>query len=149
MHIIMNDTPLKTLEHVRQFLNGVGTIEFSIEAKAARYAWIQAMLLRFHYHQLGKVEKGLLLDFLQKVSGYSRIEVKRLIQQSRQTGQLQRRHRTVQGFRRLYTLEDIRLLAQTDELHGTLSRGRPPRSCVSGPGRASGKRSMLGWQVFL
>ena len=65
--------------------NGVGTIEFSIEAKDARYAWIQAMLLRFHYHQLGKAEKGLLLDFLQKVSGYSRIQVKRLIQQYRQT----------------------------------------------------------------
>jgi transposase InsO family protein len=129
MNIIMNDTPLKTLEHVRQFLNGVGTIEFNIEAKNARYAWIQAMLLRFHYHQLGKAEKGLLLDFLQKVSGYSRIQVKRLIQQSRQTGQLQRRQRTVQGFRRLYTLEDIRLLAQTDELHGTLSGPATKKLC--------------------
>jgi transposase InsO family protein len=129
MNIIMNDTPLKTLEHVRQFLNGVGTIEFSIEAKDARYGWIQAMLLRFHYHQLGKAEKGLLLDFLQKVSGYSRIQVKRLIQQSRQTGQLQRRQRTVQGFRRIYTLEDIRLLAQTDELHGTLSGPATKKLC--------------------
>jgi len=36
MTLIMNDTPLKTLEHVRQFLNGVGTIEFSIEAKDTR-----------------------------------------------------------------------------------------------------------------
>lgn len=125
----MNDTPLKTLEHVRQFLNGIGTMEFSIEAKDARYAWIQAMLLRFHYHQLGKAEKGLVLDFLQKVSGYSRIQVKRLIQQSRQTGQLHRRQRTVQGFRRIYTLEDIRLLAQTDELHGTLSGPATKKLC--------------------
>jgi hypothetical protein len=37
---------------------------------------------------LGFAEKGLVLDFLQKVSGYFRIQVKRLIQQSRQTGQL-------------------------------------------------------------
>jgi hypothetical protein len=147
MHIIMNDTPLKTLEHVRQFLNGVGTIEFSIEAKDARYAWIQAMLLRFHYHQLGKAEKGLLLDFLQKVSGYSRIQVKRLIQSSRQTGQLQRRQRTVQGFRRIYMLEDIRLLAQTDELHGTLSGPATKKLCERA--RASGRQSMLAWQVFL
>jgi transposase InsO family protein len=129
MNLIMNDTPLKTLEHVRQFLNGVGTIKFSIEAKDARDAWMQAMLLRFHYHQLGKAEKGLLLDFLQKVSGYSRIQVKRLIQHSRQTGQLQRRQRTVQGFRRLYTLEDIRLLAQTDERHGTLSGPATKKLC--------------------
>jgi len=129
MHIIMNDRSIKTLDHVRQFLNGLGAMEFQIEAKAARYAWIQTMLLRFHYPQLGKPEKGLLLDFLQKVSGYSRIQVKRLIQQSHHTGQLQRRPRTVQGFRRLYTLEDIRLLAQTDELHGTLSGPATKKLC--------------------
>lgn len=125
----MNDTPIKTLEHVRQFLNGIGAIEFSIEAKDARYAWIQAMLLRFHYQQLSKAEKGLVLDFLQKVSGYSRIQVKRLTQHSLQTGQLHRRQRTVQGFRRIYTLEDIRLLAQTDEWHGTLSGPATKKLC--------------------
>jgi transposase InsO family protein len=129
MHIIMNDTSIKTLEHVRQFLNGLGAMEFRIEAKAARYTWIQGMFLRFHYPQLRKAEKGLVLDFLQKVSGYSRIQVKRLIQQSRQTGPLHRRQRTVQGFRRLYTLEDIRLLAQTDELHGTLSGPATKKLC--------------------
>ncbi len=125
----MNDTSIKTLDHVRQFLNGLGAMEFRIDAKAARYMWIQATLLRFHYPQLRKAEKGLLLDFLQKVSGYSRIQVKRLIQQSHHTGQLQRRQRTVQGFRRLYTLEDIRLLAQTDELHGTLSGPATKKLC--------------------
>lgn len=125
----MNDTSIKTLEHVRQFLNGMGPIAFRIESKEARYAWIQAMVLRFHYHQLGKTEKGLLLDFLQKVSGYARIQVKRLIQQYLQTGQLQRRQRTVQGFRRTYTPEDIRLLAQTDELHGTLSGPATKKLC--------------------
>ena len=129
MHIIMNDKHIKTLDHVRQFLNGLGAMEFQIEAKAARYAWIQTMLLRFQYPQLGKPEKGLLLDFLQKVSGYSRIQVKRLIQQSHHTGQLQRRQRTVQGFRRRYTPEDIRLLAQTDELHGTLSGPATKKLC--------------------
>ena len=84
----------------------------------------------------GKTEKGLLLDFLQKVSGYSRIQVKRLIQQSHQTGQLQRRLRTVQGFRRRYSLEDIRLLAHTDELHGTLSGPATKKLCANGPGNA-------------
>ena len=129
MNLIMNDTPIKTLEHVRQFLNGNKAIEFSIEAKEARYAWIQAMLLRFHYRQLGKAEKGLVLDFLQKVSGYSRIQLKRLVQQYVQNGRLHRRQRTVQGFRRRYTLEDIQLLAQTDELHRTLSGPATKKLC--------------------
>ena len=104
-------------------------MKFRIEVKDARYAWINAMLLRFHYHQLGKAEKGFLLDFLQKVSSYSRIQVKRLIQQSLQTGQLQRCQRTVQGFRRLYILEDSRLLAQTDELHGPPSGPATKKLC--------------------
>jgi hypothetical protein len=56
MHIIMDDTPIKTLEQVRQFLNGIGAIEFRIDAEDAGYAWIQAKLLLFHYRQLGKVE---------------------------------------------------------------------------------------------
>ena len=56
------------------------------------------MLLRFHYHQLGKAEKGLLLDFLQTGQRlFPEFKVKRLIQQSRQTGQLQRRQRTRPG----------------------------------------------------
>ncbi|MDH5562028.1 MAG: integrase [Nitrospirota bacterium] len=125
----MNDTAIKTLDHVRQFLNGLGPMEFRIEAKAACYTWIQRNLLRFPYPRLGKAEKGLLLDFLQKVSGYSRIQVKRLIQQYVQNGRLHRRQRTVQGVRRLYTLEDIQLLAQTDELHGTLSWPATKKLC--------------------
>ena len=125
----MNDQSIKPLDHVRQFLNGLGAMEFQIKAKAARYAWIQATLIRFHYTQLRKTEKGLLLDFLQKVSGHYRIQVKRLIQQSCHTGQLHRRPRTVQGFRHRYMLEDIRLLAQTDELHGKLSGPTTKKFC--------------------
>ena len=102
----------------------------------------------FHYHQLGKAEKGLLLDFLQKVSGYSRIQVKRLIQQSRQTGQLHRRQRTVQGFRRIYTREDIRLLAQTDELHGTLSGPATKKLCERAWARfGQSEYAPVGWHL--
>lgn len=82
MHIIMNETLIKVLDYVRQCLNGLETMEFTIETKGVCYAWVQTMLLRFYGLQHGKAEKGLLLDFLKKVSGYSRIPVKRLTQQS-------------------------------------------------------------------
>ncbi|MCP4229502.1 MAG: integrase, partial [bacterium] len=45
------------------------------------------------------------------------------------TGRLQKRPRTVTGFRRHYTLEDIRLLARTDELHNTLSGPATKKLC--------------------
>lgn len=96
----MNDTQIKTLEQVRQFLNGVETIDLVIETKEARYAWIRETLIRFRYRQLGKADKRLVLDLLHKVSGYSRIQVKRLVKQYLKTGKLQRRQRTVKGFTR-------------------------------------------------
>jgi hypothetical protein len=40
MKTIMNDTQIKTLEQVRQFLEGTANIELC-EAKEDRYAWIQ------------------------------------------------------------------------------------------------------------
>jgi len=125
----MTDTAIKTIEHVRPFLNGVGAIAVSIESRAVRYAWIQTLVGRFHYHQLGKAEKGLLLDFLQTGSGSSRIQGKRVSHHYLQPGQLQRRQRPVQGFRRLYTLADIRVLAQTDAWHGTLSGPATKKRC--------------------
>ena len=54
-----------------------------------------------------------------KISGYSRQQVTRLIGQYRKTGRLQRRQRTVTGFRRKYLAQDIRLLAAMDERHET------------------------------
>jgi hypothetical protein len=66
MKIILNDTPFKTLEEVRQFLNGVGAIEFRIEVKEARYAWMQAMVFRFHYPSCVKPRRGSYRAFFRK-----------------------------------------------------------------------------------
>ena len=125
----MNDTQIQTLEQVRQFLEGTGAVALTIDAKEDRYAWIQRTLIRFRYRQLSRPDKGRLLGFLQKVSGYSRIQIKRLVKQSITTGKLKRRQRTVSGFARKYTSADIRLLAHTDELHGTLSGPATKKLC--------------------
>jgi len=39
MKTIMNDTQIKTLEQVRQFLEGTVDVELCIDAKEDRYAW--------------------------------------------------------------------------------------------------------------
>lgn len=54
---------------------------------------------------------------LEKVCGYSRQHLTRLIHQYRQTGRVLRCQRPVQGFARRYTEEDIRLLAAMDARH--------------------------------
>ena len=54
-----------------------------------------------------------------KISGYSRQQVSRLIGQYVHCGRLRRRQRTVRGFQRRYTDEDVALLVEVDRLHGT------------------------------
>jgi hypothetical protein len=82
---------------VRRFLEGSAAVELCIDCKEDRYAWVQTTLLRFHYLQLSKVDKAVLLSFLQKISGYSQIQVKRLVKQYCKTGCIQRRDPEARG----------------------------------------------------
>ncbi len=111
---------LTTLGQVAAFLSGTQPVTFSVlSTKAECYQWIQANLLTFEYLTLSKPHKGLVCRYLEKVSGYSRQHLTRLIHQYRQTGRVLRCPRTVQGFARRYTEEDIRLLAAMDARHDT------------------------------
>ena len=113
----MNDAKIKTIDQVRQFLAGTLDIEFSIDSKDERYKWAEQVLIRFAYRSRSKTDKGLLLDFIAKVSGYSRVQTKRLVKRYLETGRLVRHQCTAEGFARKYTKQDIRLLAHIDELH--------------------------------
>ncbi len=125
----MNDHHLKTLEQVRAFLDGTRAVEFSLDSKAERYNFIRRTLIRFAYQRLSKPDKGLLLSFMTHVSGYSRIQVKRLTKTWLKRGQLQPRSSAGNGFTRKYTDADQRLLAELDELHGTLSGPATKKLC--------------------
>nr|VFK19687.1 MAG: hypothetical protein BECKLFY1418C_GA0070996_106117 [Candidatus Kentron sp. LFY] len=83
----MNDDQIKTLEQVQQFLAGIPDAEFSIRSKDGRYKWIEQ--IRFCYQRRSRTEKGLLLDFIGKVSGYSRIQTKPLTHLRSQVGNKQ------------------------------------------------------------
>ena len=125
----MNDHHLKTREQVRAFLDGTQAVEFSLDSKAERYDFIRRSLIRFAYQRLSKPDKGLLLSFMTHVSGYSRIQVKRLTKTWLKRGQLQPRSSAGNGFTRKYTDADRRLLAELDELHGTLSGPATKKLC--------------------
>ncbi len=132
----MNDDDITTLEKVRQFLEGTEALALCIADKDERYAWIEHTLRRFRYRSLGKADRGLVLGYLERVSGYSRQQVTRLVRQYLKRGRLKRRQRTTAGFKTRYTPEDIRRLARLDELHATLS------------GPATKKLCERAWQVF-
>lgn len=117
----MNDTELKGLGQVEQFLTGTQEVFFKASSQRECYAWLARTLKRFDYHRLRKREKGTLFAYVLKVTGYSRQQLSRLVQQHRETRWIGRRRYQRHCFPRRYTRVDIVLLATTDLYHQTLS----------------------------
>ena len=117
----MNDERLKTIEQVNQFLGGSEALEFGGVSVKERYQWIEMVLERFRYHRQKRSEKGVIRQYIEKVSGYSRAQVTRLIAEHKGSGRLRRTKYIRHRFVRKYALSEVGLLARTDELHGYLS----------------------------
>ena len=117
----MDDKQIQTLEQVQQFVASRQTIEFKGIDTKEKYQWIEEVLKKFKYQWLKRHGKGILRRYIEKVTGYSRAQVARLVSSYRESGRLRvteyHRHR----FPEKYTMAEIALLAKTDELHGWLS----------------------------
>ena len=121
MVIDMNDAQLHTLDQLRAFLNGTAAVGFSVGAHE-RYDFITRILRRFGYAGLRRADRGVVLRFLGRVSGYSRAQLTRLVGRGCQSGPLLMQYRVQRiGFTRIFTDADVLLLAHTDTLHGTRS----------------------------
>jgi transposase InsO family protein len=129
MNIIMNIKQIKTLDQVADFLISVGSAELSLPSKDAAYQWIAHVLRHFRYRGLRRPEKALLQRFLMRVTGYSRQQLTRLIKQFHSTGSLRRQQRTSNGFKGVYTAQDLALLADMDGLHDTPSGPMVKKLC--------------------
>jgi transposase InsO family protein len=121
MVIDMNDEQVHTLAQMQAFLDGTATLEFAV-APEERYDFIARTVRRFGYARLKRPDKAVVLRFLERVSGYSRQQIARLVKRGRERGQLIKRYRGSRtSFARTYTSADVLLLAHTDSLHSTLS----------------------------
>jgi hypothetical protein len=132
----MNDEDLQTIKQVKQFLEGSEALTFGGISIEERYKWVETVLVRFTYSRLNRAEKGVIRRYLEKVSGYSRAQVCRLIKEYNQQGQLRKALYERHCFPGKYTLADIALLAKTDELH----------DCLSGP--ATKKIMEREWAIY-
>src|SRR3990167_1761268 len=119
MHTYMNDTELKELAQVQEFLNGTNPIRFKPVNQAESHNWIAGILKRFDYFKLSKGDKSTVRGYLTKVTGYSRAQLNRLIAQYKKKRWIGERRQPRHCFTNLYTREDILLLAETDECHQT------------------------------
>ena len=121
MQLNMDDKQLRTLEQVKQFVDSSQGIEFNGLNLKEKYQWTEEVLRKFKYQWLKRKGKGILRRYLEKVTGYSRAQVARLVGRYQEAGRLRvteyHRHR----FPEKYTMAEVALLAKTDELHGWLS----------------------------
>lgn len=122
MIVNLKTQQLSSLEQVRSFMAGTAAVAFAIPAHQDRYRWVAQSLKQFGYPRLRRAERGLIVCFLCKVTGYSRAQVTRLIAQWRACGGLtDRRGPPAIPFAKRYGAIELRLLAELDRLHGTLS----------------------------
>lgn len=130
MNTIMKLDNLNRVEQMRDFLAGTQAVAFTVvTGKEERYRCIESLLCRIGYAKLKRQDKGVVMLFLMKITGYSRAQLKRLIQCYCQTGQLKAKQKTVNGFQSKYTASDIERLVEIDKLHDTPNGLRVKKLC--------------------
>ena len=109
---------LDTLDSIRKFLEGNQRVAFSVlGSKPERYQFIRKTLVNFVYCKATKPDKGLLRQYLSKITGYSSSQLSRLISKHRKTGKIDWKPAKNNGFCQRYSHKDIESLATIDEHH--------------------------------
>ena len=123
MVINMDESRLRTIEQIEQFLSASALVVYSKHADdSERREHIARVLKRFYYPQRDKRERGVLLRYLRHTSGYSRPQLTRLVAQWTRNrlaaAPLTKRYcAPVAPFARKYTPGDVTLLVQMDKAH--------------------------------
>jgi transposase InsO family protein len=110
-----------SLEQIRAFLAGSQGVAFRAQNREQVYGFVNQTLRQIQYGKLKRKERGLIRQYLAKMTGFSRAQVTRLITVFEKGEEVKakryRRHR----FAMRYRGEDIELLSAVDAAHGTLS----------------------------
>ncbi len=123
MVIDMNESKVRTVQQVREFLQGTRDVEFLPHGDdEARYGHVVDVVRRLSYAKLGRSDRGQVLRYLGVTTGYASAQVKRLVARALSGQPLVKRYAApAQAFARRYSSADIALLAQVDREFGTLS----------------------------
>lgn len=120
MVIDMDEAKLQTVAQVKVFLEGTHDIALKV-LKAEQYGFIERVLKRFGYARLSRWDKGVVLRYLERMTGLSRQQITRLVERYGKSGRIIKVQSPKNGFCRRFNLTDTILLAEMDTLHGTLS----------------------------
>jgi hypothetical protein len=117
----MDDSGKMSLEGIRAGLAASEAVVFASQSREQTYRWVERTLREQDYTQLGRGEKGLVRQYVGKMTGLSRAQVTRLVRGYREKGQVKAQPYQRHRFAARYTTADIELLAYVDHMHGGLS----------------------------
>jgi transposase InsO family protein len=121
LNISVHEAEKLSLEAIGRFVAASEEIRFESENRQQLYGWVQQVLVQQEYAGLGKVARGLVRRYIEKMTGMSRAQVTRLIARYTATGRVEVTVYRRRRFPQSYTRADIELLASVDEAHETLS----------------------------
>ena len=118
----MDETKLRTLAQLQEFLDATPEVKFTLAAgvgDAERYEHISRVLKRFDYPRLKKAERGVVLAYLRRTSGYSRPQITRLVARWEENRLapvplVKRYGAPTAPFARKYTAVDVARLVEVD-----------------------------------
>lgn len=119
----MNDDNVTSIAQLREFLKLSKGATFNSENVGEAYEWIGRTLGKFRYTHLRKKEKGIVKKYLMTITGYSETQIDRLIARKKKVGCIVKQKRTQPTFTRIYTPEDVGLLAEVDNAEGRRTGG--------------------------
>ena len=122
----MNDDNIVSIAQLQSFLKEVAVINFSInnignKNKQEMYDWVGTVIQKFRYFSVKKKERTLVLDYIEKITGRSRPQIKKLIKKKKKWGRIKLSTVKKHTFPVRYNTSDIARLIETDNAHGRLS----------------------------
>lgn len=122
----MNDKNLVSITQLKSFLKEVVVVNFSInnignKNKQEMYDWVGTVIQKFRYFSLKKKDKIIVIDYIKKITGRSRPQIKKLIKKKKKFGRIKLSVTKKNTFPILYNTSDIARLIETDNAHGRLS----------------------------
>lgn len=121
MQVSVQTTAKLDIEQVEGFVESGRGIEFEATNKAELYAWVDGFLRAQGWSQRKRRERGKIRMLMGKITGRSPAQLSRMIRRFDLTGEVRLARTRRPCFARRYTDEDVRLLAEADELHDGLS----------------------------
>lgn len=126
MKITMNDENIVSITQLRSFLKEVVEVSFNInhignKNKQEMYDWVGTSIQKFRYFSLEKKEKSIVLDYMEKITCRSRVQIKRLIHKKKKVGRIKLSIVKKNTFPVRYNTSDVARLIETDNAHGRLS----------------------------